>query len=223
MHSLITDLRYSLRTLRHSPAFFSLVIGILALGIAASVSIFSLVDGILLRPLPYVNPQRLVALTTYAVTPPFDSNGSLSYHDFQELSAKCHSFSGLAVTYRTGWSRVTLTSGAEPVAMQGAFVSPNLFATFGRTPILGRTFTPEENLRGERVVVISETLWAQRFGSSPSVLGQALEIGHTRWQVIGVMPSDFNVPFLDTQLWAPVLSHPNWNDPEHSNPHERPF
>jgi hypothetical protein len=77
MDTFLADLRYSLRNLRQSPAFFSLVIGILALGSAASVSIFSLVDGVLLRPLPYPDPHRLVALTTYPVKPPFDSNGSL--------------------------------------------------------------------------------------------------------------------------------------------------
>ncbi len=223
MDAFLADLRYGLRNLRQSPAFFSLVIGILALGIAASVSIFSLVDGVLLRPLPYPDPHRLVALTTYPVKPPFDSNGSLSYNDFQQLRAKCHSFAGLAVTYRTGWSRVTLTGGTEPIPVQGAFVSPNFFNVFGRSPLIGRTFTPEENRHAERVVVISQALWAQRFGSSPNALGQDLEIGHARWRVIGVMPSNFQVPFLDTQLWAPVLSHPDWNDPEHVTPQEQPF
>ncbi|MBV8865129.1 MAG: ABC transporter permease, partial [Acidobacteriaceae bacterium] len=115
----------AVRTFRQAPGFFSLVIGILALGIGASVSIFSLVDGILLRPLPYRDPQRLVSLTSYASKPPFDSNGSLSYNDFQQFRAKSRSFADLAVTFRTGWSRVILTGGTEAVAMQGAFVSPN--------------------------------------------------------------------------------------------------
>ncbi len=223
MDVLLADLRYTLRTFRQAPAFFSLVIGILALGIGASVSIFSLVDGILLRPLPYRDPQRLVTLTSRASRPPFDSNGSLSYKDFQQFKAKSRSFADLAVTFRTGWSRVTLTSGTEPVAMQGAFVSPHFFGLFGRAPIIGRTFTAEENLRAERVILISEGLWTQRFGRSPRALGQDLEIGHARWRVIGVMPATFAVPFLDTQLWAPVLSHPDWNDPDHVNPHEQPF
>ncbi len=223
MDALLADLRYALRNFRQASAFFSLVIGILALGIASSVSIFSLVDGILLRPLPYHDPQRLVTLTSYAIRPPFASNGSVSYNDFQKLRAESRSFTDLAVTYRIGWSRVTLTGGAEPVPLQGAFVSPNLFALFGRAPLLGRTFTQEENSRAERVVVISQALWAQRFGSSPKVLGEDLEIGHTRWQVIGVMPADFQAPFLDTQLWTPVLSHPDWKDPEHVSPHEQPF
>jgi MacB-like periplasmic core domain len=228
MHSLnmdwlSNDIRYALRSFRHKPLFFALVIGILALGIAASVSIFSLLDGILLRPLPYRDPQRLVMLTSFAPNPPFESNGSLSRADFEVLKAKTRSFDDLAVTFRQGWSRVTLTTDAGPQWVQGAFVSPNLFAMFGRSPILGRTFTSEENLHAERVVVISQGLWADRFGSSPKAIGQDLEIDSRRWRVIGVMPSDFQVPFLDVQLWTPMLAHPDWNDPAEKNFQQRPF
>ena len=223
MTGLFVDFRYALRSYRQAPAFFSLVIGILALGIGISVSVFSLVDGVLVRPLPYPDPHRLVALTTYASRPPFDSNGSLSYNDFEELKNRNNSFSDIAVTYRTGWSRITLTGGLEPIGVQGAFISPNLFAMFGRSPILGRTFTAEENRKTERVIVISQALWAERFGSSPQVLGQDLEIGHALWRVIGVMPADFQVPFLKTQVWLPVLSHPGWNETEDANPREHPF
>lgn len=155
MFSVLADVRYSLRDFRHSPSFFVLVIAILALGIAASVSMFSLVDGVLLSPLPYREPHRIVTLTSYAPKPPFESNGSLSYNDFQQIRAKARLLTDVAVTYRTGWSLVTLTGGTEPVSMQGAFVSPNLFTLFGRTPLLGRTFTEAENRRAERVVVIS--------------------------------------------------------------------
>ena len=223
MNGFFADVRYALRHYRQSPAFFALVTGILALGVGISVSIFSLVDGILVRPLPYRDPQRLVALTTYAPRPPFDSNGSLAYQGFRELQAKCDSFSDIAVTFRDGWSRVTLTGGTEPVGVQGAFVSPNLFDMFGRKPLLGRTFNNEENLRAERVAVISQALWADRFGSSPDALGQNLEIGHASWRVIGVMPPDFQVPFLGTQVWAPVLSHPGWREAEAPNSHGHPF
>ncbi|MBV9764405.1 MAG: ABC transporter permease [Acidobacteriaceae bacterium] len=208
MDTFIADLRYAFRTFRRSPGFFSLVVGILALGVASSVSVFSLVDGILLRPLPYRDPQRLVTLTAYAVRPPFDSNGSISFNDFLQLKSKSNSFSDLAITFRTGWSRVTLTGGTAPTPTQGAFVSPNLFAMFGRSPALGRTFTSEENLRAERVVVISQALWAERFGSSPQVLGQDLEIDHVRWRVIGVMPSDFQAPFLDLNFGRPSYPTP---------------
>src|SRR4051812_35328198 len=137
MNGMLADVRYAFRTFHRSPALYSLVIAILALGIASSVAVFSLVDGILLRPLPYRDPQRLVMLTSYASKPPFDSNGSVSYNDFLQIKAKARSFSDLAVTFRTGWSRITLNSATEPVTIQGAFVSPNLFAMFGRSPLMG--------------------------------------------------------------------------------------
>ncbi len=222
MNDFFSDVRHSFSGFRRAPLFFLLMIGILALGIAVSVSLFSLVDGVLLRPLPYRNPQQLVAVTTYAPKPPFDSNGSISYRDFEYLKAHSRSFSDMAVTFRTGWSRMTLTGSGEPEPIQGAYVSPNLFAMFGRSPILGRTFSETENRRAERVIVISQNLWVNRFGSSPEVLGKSLEIGHTQWRIIGVMPADFRVPFLDTQIWAPVLSHPEWNSNEESYPPERP-
>lgn len=171
MDRVLADIRFCLREFRHAPGFFTLITLILAFGIAASVSIFSLVDAVLLRPLPYRDPGRIVALTSYAVAQPFNSNGSLSYHDYQQYRANAHSFSDVAVTYRTGWSRVTLTGGAEPVSIQGAFVSPNLFSLFGRTPLLGRTFSETENQRAERVVVISQGLWrsASPLHRKPSV------------------------------------------------------
>ena len=201
-----------------SPFFYSLVIGILALGITASVSLFSLVDGVLLRPLPYRDPSRLVALTSYAPKQPYESNGSVSYRDYQFISRKASSFSEIAVTYRAGWSRVTLSGNDEPTQLQGAFISPNLFSVFGRQPLLGRTFDAEENTHAERVVVISESLWAQRFAGSPTVIGKDLRFSGGLWRIIGVMPDDFRVPFLQTQLWAPILSHPDWNNHTDGDP-----
>ena len=221
IEELLADIRYAFRALRRQGVFYSLVISILALGIALSVAVFSLVDSILIRPLPYRDPQRLVTLTSYGNKPPFASNGSLSYNDFLQLRAKAHSFSAMAITFRTGWSRVTLNAETDPLPIQGAFVSPNLFEMSGRSPLLGRTFTDEENGRAERLVVISKGLWIRRFGSSPEVIGQDVVIGRDRWKVIGVMASDFQIPFLDTELWAPVLSHPDWHDTEETNPLER--
>ncbi|HEX4227264.1 MAG TPA: ABC transporter permease [Bryobacteraceae bacterium] len=212
------DLHFTARMFARAPFFYSLVISILALGITASVSLFSLVDGVLLRPLPYRDPSRLVALTSYAPKPPYESNGSVSYRDYQFISREASSFSEIAVTYRTGWSRVTLLGNDEPTQLQGAFVSPNLFSVFGRQPLLGRTFDAEENTHAERVVVISESLWAQRFAASPTVIGKDLRFSGGLWRIIGVMPDDFHVPFLQTQLWAPILSHPDWNNHADGDP-----
>jgi len=154
---------------------------------AASVSVFSIVDGVVMRPLPYRDPDRLVILRAVSISPPYDSNGSISYADFDQFTAKARSFEDLAITYRTGWSAVTLTGGNEPEKVQGAFVSPNLFGMFGRSPKVGRTFTAEENRRGERVVVLSEALSILRFGSGEQAIGRDLEIGGVNWRVIGVV------------------------------------
>lgn len=223
VHQIGRDMRFAARMMRKSPGFYTLVVTIMALGMAASVSFFSLVDGVLLRPLPYRDPGRLVTLTTYAPKPPYDSNGSLSYNDFRQLKARASSFAGLAATYRTGWSRVTLTGDPDPVPMQGSFVSPNLFSLFGRYPLLGRTFTAEENQRGERLVVISEGLWQRQFGSSPNAIGRALRFGGVSWKVIGVMPYDFQVPFLHTQLWAPLRSRPDDNPYREADFFDQPY
>jgi macrolide transport system ATP-binding/permease protein len=222
MHGMLADLRYALRTFRRAPGFYFVAMAILATGIGSSVAIFSFGDGILVRPLPYRDPDRLVMLTAYSTLPPFDSNGSLSYHDYLQFKAHNRSFSDLAVTFRTGWSRVILNGATEPVTIQGAFVSPNLFSMFGRQPLIGRSFTEDENRRAERVVVIGEGLAAQRFGSAQQAIGQDVILGHDRWRVLGVMPADFRVPFLDTELWAPVLSHPDWSSTEETNPLELP-
>jgi putative ABC transport system permease protein len=217
MRNLFGDIRYAFRALRQSPGLYGLVLGILALGIGASVSVFSLVDGVVLRPLPYRDAGRLVALRSTATRPPFDSNGSVTYTDFQQFQAQAHSFDEIAVMYRGGWSQVVLAGpgnhdGGERERVRGGFVSPNFFALFGRAPMLGRLFTPDENLRGERVMLIGERLAARRFGSPAAALGRDLQSDGAKWKIVGVMPADFRVPFRDSELWAPVMSHPEWDD-----------
>ncbi len=215
---IIADARHALRNFRLAPGFHVLLIAILGLGTATSSALFSIVDAVLLRPLPYRDAGRLVSLTAFAADPKFDSNGSLSYSDFEQLKARARSFEDLAITYRTGWSLVTLTGGNEPQRIQGAFVSPNLFGLLARTPVIGRTFTVDEDRRGDRLVVLNEALAMVRYGSATAAIGKDLEIGGAKWRVIGIMPSDFRVPFLTTQLWMPIHAHPEWNDRSEANP-----
>jgi putative ABC transport system permease protein len=171
------------------------VIGIFSFGIATCVSVFSLVDGVLLRPLPYTNPQQLVALTAIAVRPPFSSNGSVSYRDYQRFKADEKSFQDIAITFRRGWSVVRVTDGSIPVYLQGAFVSPSLFGMFGRQPLVGRTFAADENRRAERVLVIAEALWLERFGGSADAIGKDLEIGGAKWRGSESCPHAFGFRF----------------------------
>src|SRR5581483_3639751 len=125
-----------MRFLRQSPGFYGLVMAILALGIGASVAVFSLVDGVALRPLPYPDPGRLVALTSIATRPPFDSNGSFTYSDFEQLQQQAHSFQEIAAMYRGGWGQMQLTTGQEKERVRGGFVTANFFAMVGRAPLL---------------------------------------------------------------------------------------
>jgi predicted permease len=207
--------------MQQAPGLYGLVLAILALGIGASVSVFSLVDGVVLRPLPYPDAGRLVALRAVATKPPFDSNGSVSYADFEQFQAQARSFAEVAVTYRSGFGQVSLTGGGERERVRGGFVSPNFFAMFGRAPVLGRLFTPEENRRGDRVLLIGERLAARRFGSPDAAMGRDLQLDGVPWRIVGVMPAGFRVPFLDTQLWAPVMSHREWNDQTEPQPQQR--
>jgi hypothetical protein len=187
---------------RSAPGVYHLAFCILALGIGASIAVFTVVDGVVLRPLPYPDAGRLVAIRSEATKPPYDSNHAFSYSDFEQFRAQSRSFSDIAVTYRAGWGQVVITGDGGRERVRCGFVSPNFFPMIGRAPKLGRVFTNDENERGERVLVISELLAARRFGSPEAALGRELEISG-RWKIVGVMAADVRVPFLDTQLWAP--------------------
>jgi len=143
-----------------------------------------------------------------------DDSGIL-YKDFEAWKAQSQSFKDVAVYYRnSGWSRVTLTIGDEPESVQGAFVSSNFFPLMGVAPVLGRTFTAQEEEGHERVIVLSYALWINRFGRSPDVLGKSLQIDNANSTVIGVMPESFQFPARDQKFWAPISTNRWWNDPE---------
>jgi predicted permease len=188
------------------------VIAILALGIGVSVSVFSLVDGVVLRQLPYQDAARLVALDTVATKPPFEANGSVTYDDFERLKAEAHSFEDIAITYRGGWGQMVIGERDDHERVRGGFVSANFFGLFGRSPSAGRVFTAEENRGQAHVILLRESLAERRFGSPALAVGKDLRMAGSLWRVIGVMPNDFRVPFVDAQFWAPVTSHPQWID-----------
>jgi predicted permease len=217
MTDFLADVRLSIRSMRRSPGFYFLVLGILGLGIGASVSVFTLVDGVVLRPLPYRDPSRLIALKSIATKPPYDANGSVTYDDYEQIRKQTRFFENVAVMYRDGWSRVVLTNDGQRERLRGSFVSPEFFDLFGRAPLAGRFFTSVENLSGANVLLIGERMAVRRFGSVESAVGRDLELSGRKWLVIGVMASDFRVPFLDVQLWAPVMSHPEWIDRQEPN------
>ncbi|PYT95493.1 MAG: hypothetical protein DMG38_27030 [Acidobacteria bacterium] len=211
IETLWQDLRFATRTLRKVPGFTVVAVLTLALGIGANTAIFSVIEAVLLRPLPYKDPSRVVLLPD-----PQDPNGEgISYRDFESWKSQSRSFEDMAVYYRnSGWSRVTLTGAGEPDSVQGAFVSANFFPLMGISPVLGRAFTREEEARQQRVVVLSYGQWVRRFGASRDVVGKMLPIDGSNSQVIGVMPANFQLPARDSQFWAPITTNRYWGDPQ---------
>jgi predicted permease len=196
--TLWQDARYGLKMLRRNPGFTFVAVLTLALGIGATTAIFTVVNAVLLRPLPYRDPDRLVLVP--------NARG----HDFLRWRDQSKAFESMAAF---NFGTADLTGSGEPERLAVATVSTELFATLGVAPALGRAFTPEEDREGgEPVVVLSDSLWRRRFGSDPQVIGRALTIDSVGWPwerkrrtVIGIMPPGFR--FLgDSDLWMPLIT-----------------
>ena len=210
LETLWADVRYALRMLRKNPGFTTVALLTLALGIGANTAIFSVIEAVVLRPLPYKDPEHL-ALLADAQDP---QDGGFLFKDIDAFRTQSRSLGSIACYYRdSGFSSATLTGG-EPESVQGAFITANFFTVMGVAPALGRGFTSEEETRRERVVVLSHGLWVRRFGGARDAIGRALQIDGADWQIIGVMPSTFQFPARDQQFWAPLTTNHYWNDPE---------
>ena len=203
---MFQDLQIGARMLIKHPSFTTVAVLTLAIGIGANITIFSVVNSILFRPLPYPEVERLVFLWSEAPNQNVKERTS-GFGDITDWRDQEESFEGLAVFDPVS---VTLTGGAEPEQAQSVRASANLFSLLGVAPLIGRTFTADEDQQQARVAVLSHGLWRRRFGSSPAVLGQSLEIDGNSSQVIGVMPEGFQFPEVDTQLWEPHTLVPNW-------------
>jgi predicted permease len=201
------DARFGARALRHNGIFTAVAVLTLALGIAANAAMFSVVNAVLLRPLPYEDPDRLVLIWT-ADPARNIHEGATSYLTFSDWRSGNRHFVDLAFwRERAG----NITSGEEPERVTGAFASANLFPLLGIAPALGRTFSAEEERRREPVVVLSHRLWQRRFGRTPSAIGQSLEIDGRRLQVVGVMPEGFYFPTKEVQHWEPATLMAAWS------------
>jgi predicted permease len=205
---MFQDLRYGVRMLLKTPGFTIVAVLTLALGIGANTAIFSLVNAVLLRPLPYHDPDRLAMLWTDDPKRSIREEGT-SYPNFLDWRSQSQLFTDMAICSR-GFPAV-LTGGYEPERVMREFVSANLFPLLGVRPALGRTISPDDEQRRTRVVVLSYGLWQRRFGAAPDAIGKTLEIDGQTSQVIGVMPADFYFPTKDTQLWEPVTVHWFWD------------
>ena len=194
------DLRYGLRMLVKNPGFTIVAVIALALGIGANSAIFSVVNTVLLRPLPYLNPDALVMVwdeQTHLGFPK-DTPSPANFLDWREQNTV---FEGMAAMTERSFN---LTGAGEPERLDGQRVSANLFSLLGVEPQLGRAFTAEEDKPGSRVVILGHSLWQRRFGGDATIIGRALNLHGEAYTVVGVMPRDFEFPKPRTQLWVPI-------------------
>ena len=205
MQTLWQDLRYGVRTLLKRPGFALVAILTLALGIGANTAIFSVVNAVLLRQLPYNNADRIIKVDESHAGP--QGGGQLTYANFIDLSQDLsHSGSSLeALAACRPWS-FNITEGSEPERLSGAQVSSQLFDVLGVAPIDGRTFTDaEDQPNAEPVVIIGHGLWQRRFGADPNITGKAIRVNDLRCTVIGVMPPEFSYP-NSSEVWTPLIA-----------------
>ncbi len=200
------DLAYAVRTLRKSPAFAAIVIGILALGIGANAAIFSVVNAVVLRPLPYRSPDRLVMLP--AAHRPNDQGAEVAPATFLDWRRESRSFAQLGAY---GPASVNLTGTGSPERLQAAVITPGALAALGTKPLLGRLFLPEEEGPQTRVALLSFGLWSSRFGSDPGIVGKVIRLSDIEYPIVGVMPPQFRFPSFgtsDVRLWMPLRITP---------------
>jgi predicted permease len=208
LEMLWSDIRFGARVLWKSRVFAIVAVVTLALGIGGNAAIFSIVNGVLLNPLPFPQPERLVAL--HESKPNF-TQGAISYLNFLDWQRDNHTFASMAVARRYAF---ILTGRGEAEQVQAEFVSGTFFPLLGVNPILGRTFTPAEEQGGAApVALISEGLWQRKFGSSPAVLGQSMTLDGRDFTIIGVIPASFHLrlpSFRERDIYAPIRQ---WNNP----------
>lgn len=202
MSDLTQDLHYSFRKLLKAPAFTLVTVLALALGIGATTAIYSVVNAVLLRPLPFEEPGRLMALWESARSVE-DDKMPVAPADFFDWQAQSRRFEQLAAYHN--WS-FNLSGEGDPEQVSGAVSTAELFGVLGRRPMLGRTYRPDECRQGgPAVVVLGHGLWQRRFGSDPQVIGRIMKLDDVSYTIIGVMPPGFEFP-ANAQLWKPFQS-----------------
>jgi predicted permease len=205
----LQDLRFALRTLRKSPGFTIVAILTLALGIGANTSLFSVVNAVLLNPIPYPHPEQLVML--HESKPNFHS-GSISYPNFRDWQHDNHSFSSMAVTRGSSF---TLTGLGEAEELRAQFISSDYFSLLGVQPVIGRFFAPgEDEIGAPPIVLISENFWHRKLSGSPDVIGKTLNLDGKAYTIVGVTPASFElfqrVTVVPNDVFAPIGQ---WSNP----------
>src|SRR5215217_477391 len=201
---MLQDIRYALRVLLKSPAFTLVAVVSLACGIGLNTAIFSIVNAILIRPLPVVKQQnRLLWL-----------RAPISYPDYLDYRNQAHSFEGMAAI--TGTEDFSITSGSEPELVKGEYVTGNYFEVLGAGALVGRVFVAADAETPTPVVVLSEHLWRTRFAADSTIVGRQISLNGFGFTVVGVMPRNFigTEVGLNRELWLPMSMHLTLNPPQ---------
>ncbi len=205
--TFVQDVRYAWRNLRRNPGFTAVAVATLALGIGGLTAMFSAFDTILIRPLPYADPDRLVMVWDDLSKTDDRTKSAPAPAEWYEWRRLNTVFTDIASTQPTD---ATLSGDAQPEQVPARKTTGNLWSVLGVKPLIGRVFNDEEDRNGVRVAVISYGLWQRRYGGSPDVLGRKIDVNDTPYEVIGVMPREFYfLPAREIDLWMPA-SFPAW-------------
>jgi len=212
METLLQDLKYGIRMLVKNPGFTAIAVIALAPGIGPTTAIFSVVNAVLLKPLPFVEPSQLLMVYETNLQRGFN-RGTMSYPNFADVRDQNQVFEKMS-SYHSG--DFILTGRGEPLRLQGAVVNADLFPLLGVKASLGRTFLPDEDKPGSvRVVVLSNRLWRNHFNSDPGVVGNSLVLDGKNFTVVGVMPEGFQFPVQNepVELWSTIAGEASGEDP----------
>jgi predicted permease len=210
--TFIRDLRYGLRSLCKNPGFAAIAVMTLALGVGANTAIFGVLRAVVLRDLPYRDPDRIAVMWTKNILQNLPDGSS--YLNFRDWKAQSREFAEMAAYIRPEFTRGTLGGGSDPERIHLAIVGPGFFELLGTPPIMGRTFKPEDFSATVSAVVISHRLWRQRFAGDAGVVGKPVQLGDSKVEIVGVMPQEFQLPTADVELWQPLwFGAQNWQDP----------
>src|SRR5262245_28620588 len=210
LEELWLDLRYGARMFLKNPGFTLIAVITLALGIGANTAIFSVINAVLLKPLPYAQPEKLVMV--YGEFPAFKTNLHLSIPEYIDFRQQTRSFAASGA-YDNGSANLASSEGSEPERVERGSVTPGLLEVLQVAPLLGRIFTVEETQAGENVILISHNLWQRRFAGKADVLGNKVTISGKNHTIIGVMPPGFVFP-PKTDIWEPMRFPNGMTDPQ---------
>src|SRR6266850_3969452 len=197
---MLKDVIYALAGIGKKPLFYAVATLTLALGIGANAAIFTVVNAVLLQPLPYPHPDQLMMLWTYNPRQGFDKDLG-TYPNFDDWRRASSSFEGMSAY---SWAGMTLTGSGDPAQIRGCRVTHDFFDTLGVAPLIGRAFAAANGQAGgERVAILGHGLWTRRFGADPSIVGRTIALNGVSHEVLGVMPESFACP-EDAEFWVPL-------------------